>query len=1040
MAARQSVFVRGAGDGRLIPFGLPLQEEGFWANRLPKRRTMTEHAHNHDQWWQIDATFAQALELSPEERAGFLEIACQGDEALRQRVERLLAAHEASEAYLEDPADWLAIPLLPGLDAEEPEAVIEGQHVGPYRLLREIGRGGMGTVYLAERADGQFHQRVALKLIRGGFVTEDAVRRFRLEREILARLEHPNIARLLDGGLTETGWPYFVMEYVAGASIAAYCDEHKQSISERLALFQSVCRAVHYAHQNLIVHRDLTPNNILVTDDGQAKLLDFGIAKLLDEASSPWTMPVTEKGVRLMTPEYASPEQVRGEPVTTASDVYQLGVVLYELLTGHRPYQLPSRVLHEIVQVICGEDPEKPSTAVTSARVIEDADCSTKPVTPEAVCQARNTTLERLRRYLSGDLDNIVLTAMRKEPARRYASAEQLGEDIARHLAGLTVRARRDTFGYRASKFVRRHRVGVVATCLVALSLLGGLTVAVWQARVAAHERDLARQEAAKARQVTEFMVNLFQVADPAESRGDTLTAHQILDRGARRISSELATQPAVQATMMDAIGRVYQNLGSYDAAMAFLEEAFEIRQRTLPPAHPDVIDSQVNLAWLLQQKDDHDAADSLVRSGLAVLRTQGHTASFEMAGLLIGLARVMHYRNDLEAADSLYRAALAMQRSHWGNPHSDIAQTLNDLGLVAQNRGAYDTAEAFYRESLAMRRDLYGEVHPNRAITLSNLGWLFMTTGNYAAADSTLQQMLAMRRTLYGDEHPHVARGLVALAELYIKKGKYDQAEAHLREAIAMQRKLLGETHTKVGFSMNSLGSVLQEKGDYAAAESAFREAVAIAQEHNDLGGALYVNNLAGVLKDKGDFKTAEAMYRRAWQSYRDRLGDAHPFTAIILGNVASALHAQDAYDHAESMYREALQTLQAAWPDDHPSVATVMVQLATLLMDRNVPQQAEPLLREALGIRQRALPEGDGRIAQAQSLLGACLGQLQRYDEAEPLLRESYRLVKDLFGDQHNYTLSALDRLITFYKAWGKPDEAATYEALRVATASSG
>ena len=444
-----------------------------------------------ERWQQADAVFSEALDLPPEKRAAFLDEACAGDADLRREVERLFEADAQAGLFLETPSDWFDAPRLPGpgvaAEGDRARRAVLGQQVGPYRLLDEIGHGGMGTVYLAERADGQFEQQVALKLVRSGVATDEALRRFRLERQILAGLHHPHVARLLDGGVTEDGTPYFVMEYVAGIPIDRYCDEHRLSIAERLRLFCTVCAAVQYAHQNLVVHRDLKPSNILVTDDGQVKLLDFGIARLLDPEARTLSPALTQTGLRLMTPEYASPEQVRGEPVGTASDGYQLGVLLYELLTGHRPYRLPGRLLHHIERIVCEEMPTRPSTAVVQIEEVEvSGDGGTQSITPEQVSRARSTSIERLRRRLAGDLDNIVLMALRKEPARRYASVGNLEADIQRHLTGLPVRARPDTLVYRATKFVRRNWIGVAATLLVMLSLVAGLTVALWQARIAA--------------------------------------------------------------------------------------------------------------------------------------------------------------------------------------------------------------------------------------------------------------------------------------------------------------------------------------------------------------------------------------------------------------------------------------------------------------------------------------------------------------------------------------------------------------------------
>ncbi len=480
-----------------------------------------------DRWRRVAAILDEVLELPPAEQAGYLELACGGDPGLRSDVEALLAADASSGEFLEVPAaEYLTSVFgaaLPGAGG----GIAAGTRIGSFRVVRELAHGGMGEVYLAQRADGQFEQQVALKLVRSGMDSAEVHRRFLAERQILARLHHPHIAGLLDGGLTAEGRPWFAMEYIAGAQLKAWCDSRGMGIPERLRLFADVCEAVRYAHQSLVVHRDLKPSNILVTDDGEVKLLDFGIAKLLesgpdgDGRGDGGAEPATRTELRALTPEYAAPEQLRGEPVTTATDVYALGAILYELLTGRRPHQFPRRSPAEIERIVCDIDPDPPR--------------------------------------LGGELDAILLRALQKEPARRYPSAEALLEDLRRWRDGLPVRARPDSALYRVRKFVRRHRLGVVAGGALVLSLIGGLAATLHQARA-------KTREAAKAREVTDFVVNLFQVADPAESRGREVSAGELLARGVRRVDSALGRQPEVQEELLGVLGRIHRELGLYAA------------------------------------------------------------------------------------------------------------------------------------------------------------------------------------------------------------------------------------------------------------------------------------------------------------------------------------------------------------------------------------------------------------------------------------------------------------------------------------------
>lgn len=502
-----------------------------------------------ERWRQIEDLFQSALECEAGRRAALLDTACAGDLSLRQEVESLIASYEKG-GFTETPAFEEGLTLL----AESESRSLAGRSIGPYKVVRKIGHGGMGAVYLASRADQAFQKEVAIKLIKRGEDTEDVIRRFRSERQILASLDHPNITRLLDGGTTEDGLPYFVMEYIQGEPIDKYCDAHKLDTTERLMLFQGVCAAVHYAHQNLVIHRDIKPGNILVTAEGVPRLLDFGIAKLLAAWSAIADRTITVG--RPMTPDSASPEQVRGEAITTASDVYSLGVLLYRLLTGHRPYRLAGRLPDEMERAICEEDPEKPSAVID--RVEESG--AEGAITPQSVSGTREGTPEKLRRRLRGDLDNIVLKALRKEPQRRYASAEQLSEDLRRHLEGLPVRAHADTWNYRAGKFVRRHRAGVAAAALIVLSLVSGVVATAWQARVARRERARAESQFNDVRKLTTSF--LFEFHSAIQNLSGATPARQLLVQRALDYLSKLAEEAQGDRRLQRELAEAYLKVG----------------------------------------------------------------------------------------------------------------------------------------------------------------------------------------------------------------------------------------------------------------------------------------------------------------------------------------------------------------------------------------------------------------------------------------------------------------------------------------------
>ncbi len=549
-----------------------------------------------EDWHRVEELLNAALELEPAARRKFLDTL--EAPTLRREVESLLVCETEMDGFLSAPALALSADFF---DDDNDDGERAGQAIGRYRIIKEIGRGGMGAVYLAERADDEYQQQVAIKVIKRGYDTDEVRRRFRNERQILARLEHPNIARLLDGGTTEDGLAYFVMEYVEGQPLNEYADTHKLSTVERLKLFRIICAAVTHAHQNLVVHRDLKPSNILVTSEGTPKLLDFGIAKLLHGDTHSEADTMTATNLRVLTPEYASPEQVRGLPVTTATDVYSLGVLLYELLTGHRPYRLKNRHPQEIERVICEEQPDRPSTAIN--RIEESANTGSEmrgtSVTPQTVSDARDTQPDKLRRRLAGDLDNIVLMAMRKEPARRYASVGQFSEDIRWHLEGLPVLARKDTFNYRASKFVRRNKIGVAAAAVILLLLVGGIVATAWQARrataqarIAASERDRAERRFNDVRKLSNSL--LFEIAPKIERLEGSIEAREklveraleYLDSLAReagddmQLQSELASAYEKVGALQGAMGR--PNLSDFKGALASLEKAGDMRRELL--------------------------------------------------------------------------------------------------------------------------------------------------------------------------------------------------------------------------------------------------------------------------------------------------------------------------------------------------------------------------------------------------------------------------------------------------------------------------
>ena len=749
-----------------------------------------------ERWKQIERVFTAAAELHGDKRVAYLDEACGDDMVLRQEVESLLNDSGDDESAFATIVVNAAESLVYG----ERKGLI-GSRIGPYRVTGSIGHGGMAEVYMAVRDDEEFQQVVAIKVVRRGMVNDAMLVRFRHERQILASLNNPNIARLLDGGTTDDGMPFFVMEYIDGLPITEYAEANGLGVNERLRLFRHVTSAVQHAHRNLIVHRDLKPSNILVTADGVPKLLDFGIAKLLAPPISPVavTLAQTMTEMRLMTPMYASPEQVRGEPVTTSTDVYALGAVLYELLTGEVAHRFRDTSMVEIERVVCEAEIERPSAAL-----------------------ARNGGQSvRRSRMLEGDIDNIVLTALRKEPERRYESVGLFAEDIRRYLEGRPVTARQDTFGYRAGKFVRRHRLAVAAASLVALLLVAFSVMMAMQAARIGRERD-------RANEVTKFLVELFEDSSPSEARGNSVTAREILDKGAARIDTELGDQPELQAAMMDTMGRVYRSLGLYSSARPLLERAVELRRATLGGAHPDVGASLHQLAVLTAYQGDRETAERLYREALEIRSTALGDRHPDVAETYSDLGELMRNVDRLDESEELARKALDIRRDVMGERTAEVAFSLNNLAAVLDDKDQDEEAMRLFLEALEIKREVLGPDHPSVANTLNNIAVLYRNMGQDKAALPFDREAVAIRRKVLGAEHPDLAVSLNNLAIALKEQGELDEAEPLFREALAMKLKLLGPTHQSTANGYYSLADLVAAKGDYAAAEPIYRESLA--------------------------------------------------------------------------------------------------------------------------------------------------------------------------------------------------------------------
>jgi serine/threonine protein kinase/Tfp pilus assembly protein PilF len=779
-----------------------------------------------------------------------------------------------------------------------------GDRIGQYRVLRTLGVGGMGEVYLAERADAEFEQQVAIKVVHGGSLARGIQSRLKIERQILAQLDHPNIAHLLDGGSLPDGTAYIVMEYVDGIPIDAFCDSNRLDVATRLKLFQTVCIAVHYAHQNLIVHRDLKPSNILVTAAGVPKLLDFGIAKLLDDRQAMHhTLAVTHADIRVMTPDHASPEQVRGQAITTSSDVYVLGVLLYKLLTGTGPFVIPSMRLTDIERAICEKDPPLPSHSI-----------NTEDSATLSIAEARNTTAGRLRRTLGGDLDNIVLMAMRKEPERRYSSSQQMAGDIQRYLEGKPVIARRDTMSYRTIKFISRHWLPVTAgASAVLLTLAFAATTYVQSLRIAAErdraaeQRVMAERERARAEEVSSFLVNLFKLSDPQENRGNQVTARELLDSGAKRLQAGLQDQPATKAALLSTVGAVYDSLGQYKEALPILTESLTLQPQSRDKSR---IETLLELGRARTGAGDLSGAEAPLQEALHL--SQGFGAASQESGRSLWALGVLRYQQGrFVDAKRLYNRSLDILEAA-SAPPTDVSALLDDLAQVYVAQQQWALAKQTYERALEVDRRVLGDDHPRVAERLNNLAIVAQNLGDLKLAETLFRDAIRRHERAYGDQHPETgtARGNYGL--LLQREGRLAEAEPLLRNALDVQLKLYGPDNYNVAYARVSLAMLLHDQGNLGAAESEFREALAVYDKSlpaNHQYRAALLTHFARLLVDRGKFAEALAMSEQSVNIWNATSPALSPYTAQ-----AHAIHAY-ALAHLGKP-REAAEELDAALP----------------------------------------------------------------------------------------------------------------------------
>lgn len=875
---------------------------------------------NNELWGKIEAIVDEALDKPEAERKAFIKNRCKGNPALQKEALDLLGYITVSEGWLEDSGDYqhaVFSNLSKDLNKLSHTDTLIGKQVGAYTLTEELAKGGMGTVYLAKRTDDDFDHIVAIKIINRENITPDNLQRFNQEQKILAKLSHPGIAQLYDGGVTANGYPYIIMEYVNGVPITEYCDQNNFGIQQRVQLFKQVLKAVRYAHENLIIHRDLKPDNILIDETGRVKILDFGISKLLDDEEN---LLLTKTGSKVLTPRYAAPEQIKQENITTATDMYSLGVILYRMLTGTGPIDFEDLTQYQVEQAIISVPPQKPSSCVSDPKI---------------------------QKKLTGDLDAILLKSIRKEPESRYRFVNDLLNDLQNYENGHPVSAQQDSFKYRSKKFIRRHKRGFLIA--VSILLLISAMTAFYTWRIT-QERNQAQLEAEKAEAITTFLIELFEANDPNVSQGDNLTARELLEIGENRINN-LNDQPVLKGRITEVLGNLYgllsyadkadslnkislsikrnlyessdpelgsiyyslasskNMLGDYDSSITFLDTAITYQRKSHGNSSKEVGKSLELLAESLRKNGKIDSAYQVIQKSRAIFENIGDTLSKAYLKTLMEFGSISNEQGNFPEAETIFRSSLALSNKLYDPPHPQILNNINGLASTLKELEKFSLAESLYSESIQMTKELYSKMHINTAVTMNDLSGLYYYTSEFKKSDSLYNESYQILKEVLGAEHPYTVSVVYNWANLKSNMEDYEEAEQLYKQVIKLDIAKFGEVHQNVASDYTGLASLYRKQENYDDAITYFNKSLQIRKQ-------VYENT-------------------------------DHPYIAYNERSLARIMTKLEKYEEAELRYKSALSSLSKVYGSENGNVKQTAKEYAHLLQTLNRPVNPDSLIQ---------------------------------------------------------------------------------------------